>query len=173
MVRDSNRFWRTPDGRSTRALRLAGLAAGMSVVTALDLLLLGRPNPLSYVVAFVVFVAVGRLLDDRQVVAAPGANRFWQFPIRLSPGRARVVIELGLLTLVLAAGGVLASEGLARVVYAAMFLAIGLTNVAWGLGSLLPEGRGARFARWATLPLTIAMVLAMVAYVALRVSERL
>ncbi len=96
--------------------------------------------------------------------------RLWRLPDRLPPTRARLLIGLSATSLALAVLGLLVYDGLERVVYAVMFLAVGLSNVAWAVGSLLPEERGGRAARFATLPLGILMFLAVVAWVALGVT---
>jgi hypothetical protein len=174
MERNANRFWRTPGGRRPALdRRLGRLAAAVAVVTGMDLLVYGRPHPTSYVITLVVFVVVGRLLDGQEQAAGWGANRRWPSPVRLSPGRAWVVIGLGVLVLALAVAGALAAEGAERAINAGLLISAGLSNLAWGAGSLLPEGRRARAARGATLPLGVALLLAVVAWVALQASARL
>lgn len=168
---NANGFWRTADGRPTRALRLVALAAALAAVTGLDLLLYGRPNPWSYAIALIVFVAVGYLLEGQE--RTPGTSGRWVPPGRLPLGRARVVAGLGVSSLVLAAAGLLVPDRAEGAVTVALFVAAGLGNLAWGVGSLLPDDRRARALRLATFPLAIAMLLAMAAWVALQVSGRL
>ena len=60
-----------------------------------------------------------------------------------------------------------------QLVYAAMFVSIGLSNLAWAWGSLTSDERRSRAARTATLPLGIVISLAIIAYMALRLSGRL
>ena len=168
MGRIGYRFWQTPDGR-----QVIGLAAAVLFVTGLDLLLSGHPRPSSYVIVAVVFVGVRWLLRGQEHGPGWGMHRLRVPPVRLPRGRAWVVVGLGVTGLALAAGGLLVPDLPERVLSAGMFIAIGLGNLAWGVGSLLPEGRGARAVRLATLPLSAAMFLAMFAWVALQVSDRL
>jgi hypothetical protein len=93
--------------------------------------------------------------------------RLWRLPDRLSPTRARFLVGLSATSLAFAVMGVVVYDGLERVIYAVMFLSVGLSNLAWAVGSLLPEERGGRAARLATLPLGILMVLAIFAWLAL------
>ena len=93
--------------------------------------------------------------------------RLWRMPDRLSPTRARLLVGLAATSLAFAVLGVVVYDGLERVVYAVMFLCAGLSNLAWAVGSLVPEERGGRAARLATLPLGVLMFVAMFAWVAL------
>ena len=169
MGRNRGRFWQTPEGRR----QVIGLVAAVLFVTGLDLLLSGRPRPSSYVIVAVVFVGVRWLLRGQEHGPGWGMHRLRVPPARLSRGRAWVVVGLGVSGLALAAGSLLVPDLPERVVSVGMFIAIGLSNLAMGVGSLLPEGRRARAARLATFPLGVAMFLAMFAWVALQVSDRL
>jgi hypothetical protein len=100
------------------------------------------------------------------------SNRFWRLPNRLSPTRARLLIGLSVAMFLIAAVGIVIYDGLERVVYATLFLAIGLSNLGWGAGSLLPEARGGKTARSATLPLGIVTLLAVLAWLALQAAGR-
>lgn len=174
MERFPNWLWATPDGRSPGlARRLLGLVAALLAVTLLDLLVFDGPNPTSYVIALVVYALVGFFFAGEARATEGGSSRFWQPPIRLSPGRARLLIGLSAAMLVLAALGLVLYDGLERAVSAILFLSIGLSNFAWGLGSRLPEGPRARALRMATLPLGVVMFLAMASWIALGVSGRL
>jgi len=171
MVRNLIRSWQAPDGRQpSLARRAAVLAAGLAVVTGLDLLLHGRPQPLSYVVVAVVWVAIGRLFRGLDQ-GAEGTGR-WRPPPRLPRGRARLVIGLGVAALALGVAGALVTRDLAGAASGGGLVAAGLGNLAWGIGSLLPEGRRARALRLATLPLSVAMFLAFAAWVAMESSAR-
>jgi hypothetical protein len=72
----------------------------------------------------------------------------------------------------LAGLGIFLYDGLERAVYATLFAAISLSNLAWAGGSLLPETRGGKVVRTATLPLGIVMYLAMLGWLALQVASR-
>ena len=169
MGRNWDRFWQTPEGRR----QAIWLGAAIVVVTGLDLLVSGHPKPSSYVTMLVVFVGVRWLLKGQDHEPGWDMKRLRVPPVRLPRGRGWVVVGLGVTGLALAAGGLLVPDLPERVLSAGMFIAIGLGNLAWGVGSLLPEGRGARAVRLATLPLSAAMFLAMFAWVALQVSDRL
>ena len=169
MGRNWDQFWQTAEGRR----QAIWLAAAMVVVTGLDLLLSGHPKPSSYATMLVVFVGVRWLLRGQDHGRGWGMHRLRVPPARLSRGRAWVVVGLGVSGLALAAGSLLVPDLPERVVSVGMFVAIGLGNLAMGVGSLLPEGRRARAVRLATFPLGVAMLLAMLAWVALQVSDRL
>ncbi len=98
--------------------------------------------------------------------------RVWRLPDRLTPTRARLTIGLSVTALVLAVLGILFNDGLERVAYAAMVVSAGLGNLAWGIGSLLPEERGGKAARVATLPLGILMFLAIPGWLVLVATGR-
>ena len=149
------------------------LASAMVVVTGLDLLLFGRPKPASYATMFVAYVGVRWLLKGQDLSPGWDRTRPWAPPARLSRGRARLVVGLGLVGLALAAGGLLMPDLLRRMLFMGMFIPIGPANLGWGVGSLLPEGRRVRALRLATLPFSIAMSLNMGAWLALLVSDRL
>jgi hypothetical protein len=93
--------------------------------------------------------------------------RLWRMPDRLPPPRARLLVGLAAMSLAFAVVGVVVYDGPERVAYAVMFLSVGLSNLAWAVGSLVPEERGGRSARFATLPLGILMFLAMFAWLGL------
>ena len=169
MGRIWDRFGQTPEGRR----QVIGLAAAMVVVTGLDLLLSGHLRPSSYVTMLGVLVGVRWLLKGQDPGSGWDRMRLRVPPVRLARGRAWVVVGLGVTGLALAAGGLLVPDLLERMLSVAMFTAVGLANLGWGVGSLLPEGCRARALRLATLPLSVAMFLAMIAWVALQVSERM
>ncbi len=91
--------------------------------------------------------------------------RFWRLPDRLSPTRAKQLIGLSAMMFAFAGLGILIYDGLQAVVYSVMFLSIGLGNLAWGVGSLLPDERRSKAARTATLPISFVMFVAMFLYV--------
>ncbi len=95
-------------------------------------------------------------------------NRFWQTPNRLSPAWAKIVAGLAIFILVIAASGLVLYEGITRVVHVSALALVGLTNLAWALGSLLPEAQGAKTARDAVRPLSIPMLVALAASVWMR-----
>jgi L-lactate permease len=90
--------------------------------------------------------------------------RLWRLPDRLTPGRARLLIGLSATMFAFAGLGIWAYDGRRAVVYAVLFLSIGLTNLAWGVGSLIPDERRSRAARTATLPIGIVMFTAIFLY---------
>lgn len=92
--------------------------------------------------------------------------RFWRLPDRLPPVRAKQLIGLSTLMFAFAVLGIVIYDGRQAVVYGVMFLSIGLGNLAWGVGSLLPDERRSKAARTATLPIGIVMFIAMFFYAA-------
>ena len=96
-------------------------------------------------------------------------NRFWQMPDRLSPRRAQLTIGLAAVLLALAlvtlAGG--GGDGPPPLLSAGVLVLVGLGNLAWALGSLLPEAAGGRALRAATRPLFLLLLLASLAFLAL------
>ncbi|HET7094513.1 MAG TPA: hypothetical protein VFI22_13565 [Thermomicrobiales bacterium] len=92
-------------------------------------------------------------------------ERFWtgrqQLPDRLP---RRLAIGLGLLslaTLGFAASGFVLYEGAQRVASVTAFTTMSLANLAWALGSLLPDDARSRALRIAVSPLTVVMMLAL------------
>lgn len=81
----------------------------------------------------------------------------WRIPDRFSPVFARWLIVLALVIVGIALRGLVLHEGWHRVAHVSAFLLIGLGNIAWALGSLLPEGRGAAALRGTVRLLTIPM----------------
>lgn len=93
--------------------------------------------------------------------------RLWRLPNRQSPTRARLLIGLSLTSLAFVVLGLVLYDGWYRVTYTLMFVSVGLSNFAWGLGSLMPEERGGKAARFATLPLGILMFLGIIGWLAI------
>jgi hypothetical protein len=91
-------------------------------------------------------------------------DRIWtaprQLPERLPPYWARSLAGLALCVLGLAALGFL-YDGWQRVAYVAAFISMGLANLAWAVGSLIPEGRSSRVLRAAVSPLAVVMLLSL------------
>ena len=85
----------------------------------------------------------------------------WQTPDRLCPTYARFLIGLALFVLALAALGLLIYDGLQRVAYIGAIGSIALGNLAWGIGSHLPEEQGGRTAREVARPFFIVMMLSL------------
>ncbi len=94
-------------------------------------------------------------------------TRFWRMPDRLSPRRARLLAVLGVAVLAFS-GLVAGASDVPSPRLAAGFLGlVGLANLAQALGSLLPEPRGGRVLLAAARPLTLLVLLAGLAWVAL------
>lgn len=92
-------------------------------------------------------------------------DRLWnaspRTPDRLAPPAATFLAVLSLSSLAIALGGFFLYTGWQRVAYVTAFVAMGLANLAWAAGSLLPEGRLGRVLRIATGPLAVIMMLAL------------
>lgn len=99
-------------------------------------------------------------------------NRLWQTPERLSPRWARRMAGLAMVPLAMAVLGAFLYNGLYRPAYVSAFALMALGNLAFGLGGLLPEERGAKAARVATVPLGALMLLALGAALALDLAGR-
>lgn len=83
------------------------------------------------------------------------------YPDRLPLTWARGLAVLALFVLALAADSFFIYDGWQRVAAVVAFTTMGLGNLAWALGSLLPEGRLSRAARIAVSPLSVIMLLAL------------
>ena len=92
-------------------------------------------------------------------------TRLWQIPNRLSPLWAKVVAGLTIFNLAIAASGVVLYEGWPRVTHVSALGLVGLTNLAWALGSILPEERGGKGLRDAVAPFSMLMLVALFAAV--------
>jgi hypothetical protein len=90
----------------------------------------------------------------------------WRSPHRLTDFQARVVAGLAIANLAIAATGIALYDGVPRVVHVGALALVGLTNLAWAIGSLLPEERG-RTVREAVAPLSLFMLIALAASVAM------
>jgi len=89
------------------------------------------------------------------------ADQFWKTPNRLSQTYARGLIALSLFVLIIAALGLFIYDGVQRVAYVTAMGSIAFGNLAWGVGSLLPEAQGGRTARGATRHLFLVMLVAL------------
>lgn len=98
------------------------------------------------------------------------SDQFWRIPNRLAQVHARWMIALACFVLILAALGLFIYDGVQRVAYVSAMGSIGLSNLAWGAGSLLPDEQRGRTMRALTRPLFLVMVvtLPVAAYLALR-----
>jgi hypothetical protein len=92
-------------------------------------------------------------------------NRVWtgnrQLPDRLPSTWARMLAGLAVLILAMAVGGLFLYDGWHRVAYVTAFAAMGLANLAWAVGSLLPEGRPSRALRTAVSSFAVIMMIAL------------
>jgi hypothetical protein len=88
-------------------------------------------------------------------------NELWRTPSRHRRTFARGMVVLSMVVLVLAALGFVTYEGLQRVAYVTAMGSIGLGNLAWAMGSLLPEIGGGRRAREAARPFFLLMLVAL------------
>jgi hypothetical protein len=91
----------------------------------------------------------------------------WRAPHRLTEFQSRVVAGLAIANLGIAATGIALYEGVPRIVHVGALALVGLTNLVWAIGSLLPEERGGRAARAAVAPLALLMIVALGASVLL------
>lgn len=93
-------------------------------------------------------------------------HRLWQTPQPLSPLQAKVIGVIAVFILLLAASGLFLDEGWPRVVHVSALALMGLANLLYALGSLLPEERGGRRLREAMVPLAWLMLVALFASLA-------
>ena len=96
-----------------------------------------------------------------------GHLHLWRTPHRLSAFQAKVVAALAIANLAIAATGLILYDGLPRIVHVAALALVGLTNLAWAAGSLLPEHHGGKPLRRAVVPLALLMLAALVLSVAM------
>ncbi len=89
------------------------------------------------------------------------ADQFWKAPNRLSPTYAKGLTALSLFVLLLAALGLFTYDGLQRVAYVSAMGSIALGNLAWGVGSLLPEEPRGRKLRAAARPFFLVMLVTL------------
>ena len=96
-------------------------------------------------------------------------NRFWQMPDRLSPPRAWLTAGLAVTVLALALVPLAVGDGDGppRLLSAGVLGLAGLGNLAWALGSLLPEAGGGRALRAAARLLFLLLLLASLAFLAM------
>ena len=88
-------------------------------------------------------------------------------PHRLTPFQAKIVAGLAIANLIIAASGIFVYDGAPRIVHVSALALVGLTNLAWAVGSLLPEERGARTLRDAVPLLSAMMLVALAASVSM------
>lgn len=89
--------------------------------------------------------------------------RFLQTPRRMSRGLAIAIGVLAGIVLVFAATGLFHYEGWPSFVQVSALALVGLTNLALALGSLLPEERGGKALRTAVVPLSLLMLVTLLA----------
>jgi hypothetical protein len=80
---------------------------------------------------------------------------------RMTSGRAKFQIALSVVVLLIGVGGVLLNDGWHAVAYGVAFGAMALGNLAWAVGSLIPDGPRARLLRAAVVPLSVVMLVAL------------
>jgi hypothetical protein len=81
------------------------------------------------------------------------------------------LIGLAVPQLIIAGLGFKSYDGWYLVVYVSAFTLIGLSNLAWGLGSMLPEERGGAALRSAMRPVSILMFLSLFAVIGFQVGR--
>lgn len=84
-----------------------------------------------------------------------------QLPDRLPDHWAKALAGLALLVLGLALLGGFLYHGWHRIAYVTAFTTMGLANLGWAIGSLLPEGPLSRLMRGAVSTLAAVMLLAL------------
>jgi hypothetical protein len=82
-------------------------------------------------------------------------------PQRLPDRYAKGLAGLSLFTLLLAVGGLFIYDGWQRVFYVLAIGSMSLGNLAWAIGSLLPEDQGGLTARQLSRPLMIIMLITL------------
>jgi hypothetical protein len=98
-------------------------------------------------------------------------QQFWAVPDRLKPSRARLLIALSIPQLIIAGLGFISYEGWYLVAYVSAFTLIGLSNFAWGLGSILPEEQGGITLRGAMRPVSIVMFLSLITVIGFQLAN--
>lgn len=90
------------------------------------------------------------------------AQGFLKTPDRLSSTYAKGLIALSLIVLAIAAlGPYVYEDAWHRAAYVVAMSSIGLGNLVWGIGSLLPEERGGTFFRNLSRPFFLVMIVAL------------
>jgi hypothetical protein len=97
---------------------------------------------------------------------------FLKTPNRLSPTYAKGMVALSLFVLVIAAFGLFIYDGVQRVAYVSAMGSIALGNLAWSVGSLMPEERGGRTVRDLARPCFLVMFIALPIALYLQVQVR-
>lgn len=92
-------------------------------------------------------------------------QQFWAIPDRLKPSRARLLLGLSVPQLIIAVLGFASYDGWYLVAYVSAFTLIGLSNLAWGLGSMLPEEHGGIAVRSAMRPVSLLSFIALCAVI--------
>jgi len=92
-------------------------------------------------------------------------NRVWtgspQLPDRLSPRWAKALAAVALANLVLAAGGFFVYQDWQRAAYVTTFTTMSVANLAWAIGSLVPDERQSRALRLLFNPLAVVMLFSL------------
>lgn len=84
-----------------------------------------------------------------------------QAPRRLPTLPARALIALAVFILGLALLGIVVYDGVQLLAYEATFISIGMGNLVWGLGSLIPDNRGGHALRQASNAFFIIMIVSL------------
>jgi hypothetical protein len=85
----------------------------------------------------------------------------WRTPHRLTAFQAKIVAGLAIVNLMIAASGLFVYDGVPRIVHVSALALVGLTNLSWATGSLIPEERGGKTLRDAMVPLSLLMLVAL------------
>jgi hypothetical protein len=86
---------------------------------------------------------------------------FLKTPHRRSAPFAKGMVVLSLLVLAIAAAGLFIYDGVQRVAYVSAMGSIALGNLAWSIGSLLPEDQGGLTFRNLARPFFLIMIVAL------------
>jgi hypothetical protein len=84
-----------------------------------------------------------------------------QTPRRLPPFSAKALIALAAFILGIALLGIVVYDGVQLLAYEVTFIAIAMGNLAWGLGSLIPDERGGSTLRRASNIFSIIMFISL------------
>ncbi len=82
-------------------------------------------------------------------------------PRRLPPLSAKALIALAVLILGIALLGIVIYDGVQLLAYEATFISIGMGNLVWGLGSLIPDERGGSALRRTSNVFFVIMIISL------------